>query len=634
MGTPRVGSIPEDVRVDFAVLLLGLVVVVGVTAGICDRLGAPTPLVLVVVGVALAAIPGVPDVEIEPDVVLLGLLPPLLYAAAIRSSLVDFRNNKFAVLMMAVGAVVFTTFFVGVVTWWVTPAITFAAAVAIGAVVAPPDAVAATALGKRLGMPRSITTLLENESLVNDAAALVALNVAIAALTRSVGPGEVAWRFALAAGGGAAVGIVVALILAAVRKRITDPVLDTTLSFAAPFLAFLPAEEIHASGVLATVVCGLFLAQKAPKVQTARSRVAEATNWRTVAFLLENTVFLLIGLQLPVLLQAVADSDLSVGTVVLTCGALLAATIVARFVWVFAGVAGWRAVRRQSWSFADSVLISWAGMRGVVTLAAALLLPDGTPQKELLQLAAFVVVAGTLLLQGLTLPMLVRRLKVSGPDPAEDALQSASLVSAATQAGLQRLDDLLVGDEPQSVVTALRERADTRVNSAWEVLGRPDAEYEPPSAMYRRLRVEMLVAERQVVVDARDEGRADDEVLRGALAAIDLEESLLDRQDDLGERDHDRELVPGRRLVAACEHLADAPTVIRMLTPGVCGDCVREGTAWVHLRACLACGNVGCCDSSERRHAEAHFHDTQHTVMRSAEPGEAWRWCYVDEQIG
>ena len=620
--------------VEIALLLVGLVVVVGVTAGVCDRIGWPTPLVLVVVGVGLAAIPGTPDVEIEPDVVLLGLLPPLLYAAAIRSSLVDFRNNKFAVLMMAVGAVVFTTFFVGAVTWWVTPAVSFAAAVAIGAVVAPPDAVAATALGKRLGMPRSITTLLENESLVNDAAALVALNVAIAALTRTVGPGEVAWRFALAAGGGVAVGVVVALVLAAVRRRITDPALDTTLSFAAPFLAFLPAEELHASGVLATVVAGLVLAQKAPKVQTASSRVAEATNWRTVAFLLENAVFLLIGLQLPVLLQAVADSDVSVGTVVATCAAVLAATILARFVWVFLGVASWRALRRQAWAVADSVLISWAGMRGVVTLAAALLLPEDTPQRPLLQLAAFAVVAGTLLVQGLSLPWLTRRLQVAGPDPAEDALQTASLVSAATQAGLQRLDDLLVGDEPESVVSALRQRADTRVNSAWEVLGRPDAEYEPPTAMYRRLRVQMLVAERQVVVDARDEGRADDEVLRGALAAIDLEESLLDRADDLGDRDSDRELVANRRLVAACEHLGDAPAVIRMLTPGACGDCLREGTDWVHLRACLTCGNVGCCDSSERRHAERHFHDTAHPVMRSAEPGEAWRWCYVDEQIG
>ncbi|MHA3702007.1 cation:proton antiporter domain-containing protein [Jatrophihabitans sp. YIM 134969] len=620
--------------VDAALIVLGLVVVVGVTAGLCDRLGWPTPLVLVVVGVGIASIPGVPDVVIEPDLVLLGLLPPLLYAAAIRSSLVDFRNNKAAVLMMAVGAVVFTTFFVGLVTWWVAPAVSFAAAVALGAVVAPPDAVAATALGKRLGMPRPITTLLENESLVNDAAALVALNVAIAALTRSVGIGEVGWRFALAAGGGVAIGVVVALVLAAVRRRITDPVLDTTLSFAAPFLAFLPAEEAHSSGVLATVVCGLVLAQRAPKVQTAQSRVAEATNWRTVAFLLENAVFLLIGLQLPVLLAAVQKSNLSVGTVVSTCAAVLVATIAARFVWVFGAAGLWRAARRDPWPASDSTLISWAGMRGVVTLAAALLIPEDTPQRPLLQLAAFVVVAGTLLIQGLSLPSLVRRLKVAGPDPAEDALQTASLVSAATQAGLQRLDDLLVGDEPEAVVQALRDRADTRVNSAWEVLGRPDAEYEPPSAMYRRLRVQMLTAERQVVVDARDEGRADDEVLRGALAAIDLEESLLDRADDLGARDHDQELVPGRRLVAACEHLADAPTVIRMLTPGVCGECVREGTAWVHLRACLTCGNVGCCDSSERRHAEAHFHQTSHAVMRSAEPGEAWRWCYVDEQIG
>lgn len=617
-----------------AVILLGLVVVIGLVAGVADRRGWPTPLLLMVLGVAFSFVPGVPRIEIEPDVVLVGMLPPLLYAAAIKASLFDFRDNKGAVLIMAVGLVGFSTFAVGLLTWWVTPAISLAAALALGAVVAPPDAVAATAIGKRLGMPRRITNLLENESLVNDAAALVALNVAIAALTRSVGVGEVVGRFALAAGGGLIVGLVVAVVLAAVRRRITNPVLDTTLSFAAPFVAFLPAQAVGASGVLATVVTGLYLAQKATSVQTASSRLAEAVNWRTIAFLLENAVFVLIGLQLPALLDGVADSGLSTTTAVATCAVVLTATIAARFVWVFAAVGAYRVARRESWSVGTATVVSWAGMRGVVTLAAAFLLPIDTPQRALLQLAAFVVVAGTLLIQGASLPLLVRRLRLVGPDPADDALQTAALVNEATGAGLRRLDELLTGDEPTPVVDSLRTRATTRSNSAWERLGRPEGEFETPTAMYRRLRVQMLAAERQVIVDARDEDRADDEVLRAALAAVDLEESLLDRTDDLQARDDNRELTASARGVAACGHLAAAPRRQEPLTPGECPECRRDGTQWVHLRTCLGCGHVGCCDSSEGRHATAHFATTAHPVMRSQEPGEAWRWCYVDEQVG
>ena len=619
-----------------ALEIVGLVIVVGVVAGMAERLNLSPPLVLVIVGVIVSFIPGVPRVEVNPDLVLFGLLPPLLYSAAIRTSLVDFRANRNAIILLSVGAVAFTTVTVGLVAWWVAP-ISLAAAFALGAVVAPPDAVAASAIARRVGMPRRIVSILEGESLVNDATALVALNVAIAALTRRVTVFEIGWRFVLAAGGGVAVGLLAGIVLAKIRKHIRDPILDTTLSFVAPWVAFIPAEAIHASGVLAVVVTGLLLGHKSPKLQTAASRIAENTNWRTIAFLLENAVFLLIGLELRTVIEGISNTSLSGLEIVVTCVSVLAATIAARFVWINGIVLvfkyGPRRLRRSAWGWDASTVVSWAGMRGVVTLAAAFLLPASTPELRLLQLAAFTVVAGTLLLQGSTLPWLIRRLGLIGPDPAEDALQAASLVNTAAQAGLQRLDRVKTPEDPQDIIAELNDRSARRSNALWERLGRPQQELETPQATYRRLRLEMLDAERTSILDARDRGGYDDEVLRSALSALDIEESILDRIDDAESR-LDDELSAPPRPTGDCSHLKAAPRVAVARTPGACEECLRDGTRWVHLRLCLACGHVGCCDSSVGRHATGHFKEATHPVMRSIEPGEAWRWCYVDQQLG
>jgi CPA1 family monovalent cation:H+ antiporter len=272
-------------------------------------------------------------------------------------------------------------------------------------------------------------------------------------------------------------------------------------------------------------------------------------------------------------------------------------------------------------------------MRGVVTLAAVFLLPEATPQRPLLVLMAFVVVAGTLLLQGLTLPPLVRWLKLPAPDAAEDALQSASLVTEAARAGLDLLEQIKAPSDPPEVLDELRERAMRRSNRIWEQLGRPQSEIEPPLAAYRRLRLEMLGAERAAILAARDRGVYDDEVLRAALSDVDIEESMLDRVQDAAARIDD-ELTTAEELAGKCDHLRQAARVAKPRTPGACEQCLREGTTWVHLRLCLTCGNVGCCDSSVGKHATAHFHQSGHPVMRSAEPGEAWRWCYVDELLG
>lgn len=616
-----------------AVDILALAAVVGVVSAFARRLGWSDPLVLVVVGIGLSFVPSFLDIRLTPNIVLIGLLPPLLYSAAIRTSLIDFKKNRRAILLLSIGLVAFTVVTVGYVAWWVMPSVSLAAAFALGAVVAPPDAVAATTVARRVGMPRRIVSILEGESLFNDATALVALNTAIAALSSSVSAWEIGWDFVRAAGGGLLIGAVAALVLAFVRKRIDDPVLDTVLSFAAPYVAFLPAEEIKASGVLAVVVTGLYLGHRAPTLQSARSRIAENLNWRTVQFLLENTVFLLIGLQVRDILRAVGNEHLPWSEVVWPCVVVLAVTIAVRLIWNFASAGLVALCASNSWGWRVTLVVSWSGMRGVVTLAAAFLLPDETPDRSLLILVAFVVVAGTLLVEGMTLPWLVRRLHLLGPDMAEDALQAAGLVEAAARAGRAVLDELVTDEDPPEVIEQLRERSFRRSNQIWEQLGRAQTELEPPAATYRRLRLSMLSAERSSILEARDSGKYDDDVLRNALNDIDLEESLLDRVDDAAAR-LDKELVTPERRAGDCEHLRGAPRVIRANTPEGCEECLRDGTRWVHLRLCLTCGHVGCCDSSTMKHATAHYHETTHPVMRSFEPGEAWRWCFVDDILG
>lgn len=606
-------------------------VVVAVAAG-AKRGRYSEPLVLVAAGVGLSFVPHAFDLHVTPELVIEGLLPPLLYATAIRTPLVQFAKHRRSILLLAIGAVAFSTVAVGLAVWWVLPGAAFAVALALGAVVAPPDAVAATAVARRIGMPRRIVEILEGESLLNDASALVALGTAITAVTTRVTAGEVLGDFLYAAVGGVVIGLVAAAVLAAVRKHLTTPVLDTALSFAAPYVAFLPAEELGASGVLAVVVAGLMLGHRSPSLQDATSRITESINWHTVQFLLENGVFLLIGLQLKDLLVTVDAGALPWHVVIPVCVVTLVATIAARFVYVFAANALGFVVGRQRWTWRDATVVSWAGMRGVVTLAAVFMIPAATPNHAVLALAAFTVVLGTLLVQGLTLPRLVRTLALRGPDPVEDALQLAGLTTAAAKAGLARLDEVVGADDPPDVVRQLRDRAEQRVNLNWERLGRPRTELEPPTAAYRRLRAIMLAAEREWIIDSRNRGSYDEEVLRRALSVMDLEESMLDITGDATERlerQLDQAPVDG-----ACEHLRAAPRVRQPVTPDGCQECLKDGTRWVHLRLCLTCGHVGCCDSSPGTHATTHFQETGHAVMRSFEPGETWRWCYLDEVLG
>jgi len=276
------------------------------------------------------------------------------------------------------------------------------------------------------------------------------------------------------------------------------------------------------------------------------------------------------------------------------------------------------------------MVLSWAGMRGVVTLAAAFVLPPSTPHREVLILLAMVVTAGTLLIQGSTLPLLIRRLGLSGPDRAEDALAAATVYEAAAKAGRERLATLDLVGVPTDVVERLRQRSVERSDALWERLGSAG---ETPSDQYARLRRVMLEAEREAVLVIRDTGTVAHEVLSHVLGALDVEESILEMAERSVTAERDDDLVAGPG-AGQCAHLEAAPTDVEPVTPDGCEECLRDGTTWVHLRLCLTCGHVGCCDSSPGRHASAHHHATGHPVIRSFEPGEAWRWCYVDELVG
>jgi Na+/H+ antiporter len=625
--------------VHFAAETVALIAVVITFSALSRRYGLPAPLVLTVVGLAASFVPGIPEFELSPELVLVGFLPPLLYAAALNTSLIDFRRNVRPITLLSVGLVLANVLAVGAVVWWLLPVDAWAA-FALGAVVAPPDAVAATAIARRVGMPRRMVTILQGESLVNDATALVSLRTAIAAGAAGAGTLsvlEISWDFVSTAVGGIVVGFVVAFVTGKVRFHVRDEITDTAISLITPFLAYLLAEEFDFSGVLAVVFAGLILGHKRHLVQTASSRIFERTNWRTIEFMLENAVFLLIGLQVRQIVADAADnSALSGAEIVQACLFVSLTVIVVRPLWVFPATYVPRlipAIRAKDpnppWTYPAA--ISWAGMRGVVTLAAAFVLPEDTPERDVLILIALVVVGVTLLVQGATLPWVLRRLGLGGPDPAEDALQAASVQQRASAAGLARLEELIVPDDSPEVIERIRVRSRERSEAMWERLGGMD---ETPSQAYSRLRIEMIDAERAELIRLRDEGVVPDDVMRNVIAAIDVEETVLylgQTSWSTAERDADLVSPPAH---VGCEHIQAITSNPTPCTPDGCQECLRDGTTWVHLRLCLQCGHVGCCDSSVHKHASAHFHETSHPVMRSFEPGEAWLWCFVDEVLG
>ncbi|HET9649558.1 MAG TPA: Na+/H+ antiporter [Microlunatus sp.] len=622
-----------------ALSLLAITAAVVAVTAIAEKIRFSAPLLLMLFGIGASFIPFIHEPTLTTDVVLVGFLPPLLYAAAIRTSVIDFRTNWRAIGYLSILLIVVTALGIGVLTWLLLP-VPFALAFAFGAIVAPPDAVAATTIARRVGLPRRLVTILEGESLLNDATAITCVRVGLVSLAGAVTAVDVASGFAVALFGGVAAGVAVAWLATVVRKHTTQPVFDTAISFMVPWAAYLPAEKIvvndfHGSGVIAVVVAGLILGHKSPVIQSGLSRLSERVNWSTIQFLLENTVFLLIGLQARQIIINMGTSELTGSQIALFCVAILLGVMVIRMLWVLAGRFSLLPRRTQTraeqlpWS--HTVVLGWAGLRGVVTLATALLIPRELQQRDVLVFGAMVVVAGTLLIQGLTLPYLVRALSLRGPDPRSDALQAATVLQTASNAALEHLDEITDDSDDPDVIQRVRDRIAARPEALWERLG---SDAETPADEYRRLRLATINTERAEVLRVRSTATVDHDVIEEVLGSLDIEESMLtiatERAEQLSEAGPVE--VP---LVdeGPCDDLVSAPTDTQPLSQA-CEDCIREGTRTVHLRMCLICGNVGCCDSSVGHHATRHFRETGHLVMRSFEPGETWRWCYLHQRLG
>ncbi|MFB2582209.1 cation:proton antiporter [Herbiconiux sp. P15] len=543
------------------VAVICLIIIVGVSA-FSPKLRLATPIVLVVIGIGISIIPGVPPVHVPSELILAGVLPPLLYSSAINLPLVDFRKNVGAISVLSVLLVIVSALVTGWLLYTILPDLNLAAAIALGAVISPTDAVAATSIGKRLGLPPRLIAVLEGESLVNDASALVLLRTAIAASAGTIalgGVGGVVLDFAYSSVLAIAVGLVIGFVTVFFRARLHDSVLTTAISFVIPFLAYIPAEAIGASGVLSVVVAGLYTGHMGAKHFSASTRISERLNWRTIQFLLENGVFLLMGLELKdIFLLAVdgSDADNLNAPEAIALGVLAAlALFVIRFAFVGPLLAIQRArVRRrldaaatgprtaaddaaleEETGWRGGLVLTWAGMRGVVTVAAAQSLPEATPYRNQLILIAFTVSIVTLVLQGGTLPWIIRATKLKGIDETADHAEFATLVDELRGAGLRVLESpslSLPGGEEVDEIVVERVRTDAvlRSESAWERARSADDQSEP-HRQYRVLRLEVLRAERAALLDARGRGEYSSRILVRAQLMLDQEESRLQQTD-------------------------------------------------------------------------------------------------------
>jgi CPA1 family monovalent cation:H+ antiporter len=520
-------------------LVLALLVAVAALAPLARKLRAPYPIVLVIGGLILALLPFVPYIPLEPELAFLLFLPPLIYSAAYSTSIRVFRGLLRPILSLSVGLVLATTVVLAVVLHAIMPELGWPAAFVFGAIVSPPDAVAAAAVFRGLGVPRKIVTLLEGESLINDATALVIYRAALAAGATAFSAGGTALRFVVVGVGGLLVGLVVAVIIAWLLRRLDDPPVEITLSLLAPFAAYLPAEALGLSGVLATVAAGFYLAWWDPYFSRSDARVRGRAVWEMVDFTLNGLVFILIGLQLSTILRSLADRSL-IGLVGLGLLLCLVAILV-RLAWVFLDISlrWWlfgrvRSADRGSHG-RQSLVVGWAGMRGVVSLAAALALPETIPERELLIFLTFVVILVTLVGQGLSLPWLIRVLGL-GADGGAAAHQELHARRTAVEAAMAQIEQLRsewpahlpLLDSLQVQYAHRATHLDHRheQNHADNHDGVESAEQE--LLEHYIIRRAVIGAERAAVLQLRQRGELDDAIWRLIERDLDLEELRMD----------------------------------------------------------------------------------------------------------
>jgi CPA1 family monovalent cation:H+ antiporter len=528
---------------DFEIFIAALFVSVAGLNAVARWLSVPYPIPLVLGGLVLGLIPGLPEIELQPDLVLLIFLPPLLYSAAFFADLHALRADLRVISSNAIGLVLATTVAVAVIAHAVI-GLTWPLSFALGAIVSPTDPVAATTILRRLGAPRRMINVIEGESLMNDATALVAFRVAVAAAVGgSFSAVDAGFEFLWSTAGGVAVGLVAGFLVAEIRKRMEDTITEITISLFTGYAAFVPAHQLGVSGVLAAVTAGIYLGWRAPEIASPQTRLESYAVWEILVFLLNATLFILIGLQLPVIMDGLDGKntwELLGDALVIT-----AAVIVVRFVWIFTLTFLIRAIDRRPQQRARRVgrgpriIGAWSGMRGAVSLAAALSLPlvtdagSALPGRDIILFVTFVVILVTLVGQGLTLPMLIRKLGVREDGAAEEQEEvRARLI--ASKAALSRLDELALEDWTREdtierVSAMYRFRKRRFAIRAGKIEDDDDqGGTEDRSLQYQRVMHEVFTAQRDALVSLRNSGEVSNEIRSRIEHELDLEESRLE----------------------------------------------------------------------------------------------------------
>ena len=515
------------------VAIVALLVAVAAMLAVAPALRIPYPILLVLGGLAIGLVPGMPTVELRPELIFFGVLPPLLYGAAFFTSLRDLRATMRPIGLLALGLVVATTVGVAVVAHAFVDGLTWPSAFVLGAIVSPTDPLAATAIARRFGVPRKLVTIVEGESLVNDGTGLVLYRVAVAAVvTGSFSEVRTGGLFVVTAAGGVAVGLAVGWIVRQARRRLDNPPAEVTISLLTGYFAFIPAELLGVSAVLAAVTAGIYLGWHTPELTTSQVRQQGIAVWEIVQYLLNALLFVLVGLQLPVVIDALGNIP---GARLLGYAALVSATVVVlRFAWVFAVIDAPKRIAGRMPSWRGGVFLSWAGMRGAVSLAAALALPletdGGTsfPGRDLILFLTFSVILVTLVGQGLTLPLVIRWLRLED-DGIEDREDAKARIRAA-EAALARLEELesedwVRDDTAERVRGAYRFRAN-RFRARFD--DGDDGAIEARSQDFQRLRRELLAAERDALLQLRRTGVISNDVWLRVTRDLDLEDLRLD----------------------------------------------------------------------------------------------------------
>jgi Na+/H+ antiporter len=525
---------------NFEIFIAALFVSVAVLNALARWLSVPYPIPLVLGGLVLGLVPGMPEIELEPDLVLLIFLPPLLYAAAFFSDLRALRANLRPISLLAIGLVFATTGAVAVLGHEAI-GLSWPIAFALGAIVSPTDPIAATTIMRRLGAPRRIVNVIEGESLVNDATALVAYRVAVAAAVGgSFSALDAGLEFVGSALGGIAVGLAVGFVVAELRRRLDDIPTELTISLLTAYAAFIPADELGLSGVLAAVTTGIYLGWRAPELASPQMRMQGFAVWEILVFLLNATLFILIGLQLPVIVDGLEGRG--AGEVIGYSALVCAIVIGVRFAWLFTVPYVIRALDRRPQQRErrvgprERIVAGWSGIRGAVSLAAALALPLETdagaplPDRDLILFITFAVILVTLVGQGLTLPALIRRLGVR-EDGAEEEAEEVRARLVAARAALERLDELAVEDWTRDeTIERVRGMYEFRQRRFKVRAGKLDDEdgIEDRSLSYQRLMHDLVAVQRRAVVELRNGGAISNDVMHRIERELDLEESRLE----------------------------------------------------------------------------------------------------------